>query len=158
MANNEPSPEAFIQWLRKDPIELHMAPLVQDAITSNVPVSQLIQLLSTTYNQMSGMISCPISLHAPRIPKGNQMIAITDHNTGANKVSPVCKFPSDGQNVCEGIFDDLQSFGDTLQGNDVLGKFWDVDSTLINTATRTHGRGNGPTPITYQTPAKVCFP
>ena len=156
MANNEPSPEAFMQWLQKDRMESHITPLVEDAIKNNVPVSELIRHLSLTYSQMSGIIGCPISAHAPRQPEGNQMSAIPDHNTGANKVSPICERPSAGGNVCIGQFDDL--FGDTLQDVYDSDTFWDEQCTSINAITGTHGRGNGPTPDTCQTPAKVCFP
>ena len=88
MANNEPSPEAFMQWLQKDRMESHITPLVEDAIKNNVPVSELIRHLSLTYSQMSGIIGCPISAHAPRQPEGNQMSAIPDHNTGATRLAP----------------------------------------------------------------------
>ena len=141
-----------------------MTPLVEDAIKNNVPVSELIRHLSVTYSQMSGIIGCPISAHAPRQPEGNQTSAIPDHNTGANKVSPICERPSAGENACIGQFDDLfgdtlqDMYGDTLQGMDHPATFWDNESTSINAITGTHGRGNGPTPTTYQTPAKVCFP
>ena len=88
-----------------------MTNFVQDAITNNVPVGQLTHVLSATYAQMSGMIGCPISAHAPQRQKGNQMSAISDHNTGANKVSPICERPSAGGNVYDGTFD-LMSLGD----------------------------------------------
>ena len=103
------------------------------------------------------------------------MSAITDHNTGANKVSPICERPSAGGNINDVTFD-LMSFGDAtaqnddwmdtpLQGMDNPRTFWlsplaaqAREPPSIDANIGTHGRGNGPTPTTDQTLAKVCFP
>ena len=89
MANNKPSPEDLSRWLWKDTLESHTTTLVQDALTNNIPERHVTHLLSTKYTQMLWMTGCPISAHAPQRPKGNQMSAISNHNTGANKVSPI---------------------------------------------------------------------
>ena len=89
MANNEPSPEDLSRWLWKDTLESRTTTLVQDALTNNITERHVTHLLSTKYTQMLWMTGCPISAHAPQRPKGNQMSAISNHNTGANKVSPI---------------------------------------------------------------------
>ena len=89
MANNKPSPEDLSRWLWKDTLESRTTTLVQDALTNNITERHVTHLLSTKYTQMLWMTGCPISAHAPQRPKGNQMSAISNHNTGANKVSPI---------------------------------------------------------------------
>ena len=150
MANNKPSSEEFTHWLQKTPLDTLITNLVQHAITNNVPEGHLTSLVLAMYAQMSRMIGCPISAHAPQRPKGNQMGAISDHNTGANKVSPICEQTPAFENGFEGIFDHV-SLGDAKAQNGVfpaLQGLEDMDDT-----------SEWGIPLnTDQTPTKVCFP
>ena len=151
MANNEPSPEDLSRWLWKDTLELHTTTLVQDALTNNIPERHLTHLLSTKHTQMLWMTGCPISAHAPQRPKGNQLGAISNHNTGANKVSPICERTPAIENGFEGIFDHV-SVGDAKAQNGdspPLQGLEDMDDTSVFWEYPLN---------TDQTLTKVCFP
>jgi len=151
MANNEPSSEEFTRWLQKTTLDTLITNLVQHAINNNVPEGHLTHLVLAIYAQMSGMIGCPISAHAPHRPKGNQLGAISNHNTGANKVSPICERTPALENGFEAIYDDV-SLGDAKAQNGdspPLQGLEDMDDTS----------GFWEYPLnTDQTLTKVCFP
>ena len=151
MANNEPSSEEFTRWLQKTTLDTLITNLVQHAITNNVPEGHLTHLVLAIYAQMSGMIGCPIAAHAPQRPKGNQLGAISNHNIGANKVSPICERTPALENGFEAIFDHV-SLGDAKAQNGdspPLQGLEDMDDTS----------GFWEYPLnTDQTLTKVCFP
>ena len=150
MRNNEPSSEEFTRWLQKTTLDTLITNLVQHAITNNVPEGDLTHLVLAIYAQMSGMIGCPISAHAPQRPKGNQLGAISNHNTGANKVSPICERTPAIENGFEGIFDHV-SVGDAKAQNG--------DSLPLQGLEDMDDTGFWEYPLNAnQTLTKVCFP
>ena len=152
MANKEPSSEEFTRWLQKTTLDTLITNLVQHAIINNVPEGHLTHLVLAIYAQMSGMIGCPISAHAPQRPKGNQLGAISNHNTGANKVSPICERTPALENGFDAIFDYV-SLGDAKAQNGDSPPLQGLEDIMDDTSVLWEYPLN-----TDQTLTKVCFP
>ena len=113
MVDRKPTDEQFHQWLVGDSMQVNIIMLVQQAIRQGVSPDDLVCRVRAAYTNERTTFGCHMpGANAPQPPNGTQMSGSTNHNTGANKVSPICERPLVDANVNDGTHVGGNQFSD----------------------------------------------